>query len=149
MSDARTAVGFDRLPWLADEPQPPAKGGSRGLIAWVVAAILLVAGASYWIGHQSAHEPVAQTPGHPSTTAILPEAKAPPLPEVTPERVPEVEPAIVPTVRPAPEPQVRCGVRKHGRRRRGRPLLPLRARLNRRRRSSRRQRQPRRARRVR
>ena len=63
MSDARTAIGFDRLPWLADEPQPPAKGGLRGLIPWVVAAILLVAGASYWIGQQNAHEPVAQTPG--------------------------------------------------------------------------------------
>ena len=140
MSDARTAVGFDRLPWLADEPQPPAKRGSRGLIAWVVAAILLVAGASYWIGHAERPEPVAQTPGIPSTTVPLPEAKAPPQPEVTPDRVPEVEPAIVPTVRPAPEPQVpvaasasTAGGEEGGR-------SPLRARPNRRPRPSSRQR---------
>ena len=49
MSDARTAAGFDRLPWLADEPQPtPAKGSSRGVILTVVAAvaIALIAGAA-------------------------------------------------------------------------------------------------------
>ena len=150
MSDARTAIGFDRLPWLADEPQPPARAGSRRLIPWVVAAILLVAGASYWIGQQNVREPVAQAPGHPSTTVTLPEAKAPPQPEVTPDRVPEVEPAIVPTVRPgARAAGAAAAFARHGRRRRGRPLLPLRARPNRRRRPSRRQRRRRRARRLR
>jgi hypothetical protein len=106
MSDARTAIGFDRLPWLADEPQPPARAGLRRLSPWVVAAILLVAGASYWIGQQNVREPVAQAPGHPSTTVTLPEATAPPQPEVVPDRVPEVEPAIIPTVRQVPGRQV-------------------------------------------
>ena len=32
MSDGRTAVGFDRLPWLADEPEPARRSAaSRGL----------------------------------------------------------------------------------------------------------------------
>jgi hypothetical protein len=106
MSDARTAVGFERLPWLVDEPRPPAKGGSRGLIPWVVAAILLVAAASYWIGQQSIREPVAQKPGPPSTTVTLPQAQSAAQPEVAPDSVPEIEPAIVPTVRPAPERRV-------------------------------------------
>jgi len=104
MSDARTAVGFDRLPWLADEPQPPAKRGSRGLALWAAAAVLLLAGVSYWMGQQSVREPVAPT--RPSTTVTLPEAKAPPQ-EIVPERVPEIEQPAIPTIRPAPEPQVR------------------------------------------
>jgi hypothetical protein len=107
MSDARAVAGFDRLPGLADEPQPRARRGSRGLALWAPVAVLLLAGASYWMGQQSVREPVVPLGGHPSTTVTLPEAKAPAQPEIAPERVPEIEPAVVPTVRPAPEPQVR------------------------------------------
>ncbi len=53
MTDSRVAVGTDRLPWLADEPKPRQRRGERDLKAWAVAAIVLVAGASYWMGTQS------------------------------------------------------------------------------------------------
>src|SRR5881628_1047055 len=106
MSDARTASGFDRLPWLADEPTPPAKVGSHGLVLWVVAAFLIVAGASYWIGHRNSRAPAGQAPRpiSSSDTVALPKAKQP-QPEVTPYRIPEVEPVYIPSVRPAPERQ--------------------------------------------
>ena len=68
MTDAAAAVGMDRLPWLEDEPAPRAQprvhepklakprraqGNPRELAGWAVAAGLLVAGASYWLGTQS------------------------------------------------------------------------------------------------
>jgi hypothetical protein len=106
MSDARTADGFDRLPWLADEPKPRTKRGSLGFALWVGAAIVGIAGASYWIGQQSVLQPVAPAPSRSSTTVALPEARPTPQPEVVPDRVPEVQPVVVPTVRPMPEPQV-------------------------------------------
>ena len=107
MSDARTAAGFDRLPWLADEPQPRTRRGSRALALWAAVAIPLVVGASYWIGQQTLGEPIERPSSRPSFTVALPEATPVPQPEVTPDPVPAVEPAIVPTVRSAPEPQVR------------------------------------------
>src|SRR4051812_41797738 len=102
MSGTRTADAFDRLPWLADEPGRPAGGGTSGLVLWVLAAILLVAGASYWLGVNSGQVPAdrSQRQAQPSTTVALPESWPSPQPEVQPDRVPEVEPAIVPTVRP-------------------------------------------------
>ena len=106
MSDARTADGFDRLPWLADEPKPRTKRGPRELAMWAGAAMLVVAGASYWMGAHSSTEPVGapsrQVPV--STTVPLPEMRQP---EVVPDRVPEVVIAPAPTVRSAPEPEVR------------------------------------------
>lgn len=108
MGDARAAAGFDRLPWLADEPQPRAKRGASELAAWAVAAAVLIAGASYWMGANSRREPAAAQPppsARPSTTIPLPQAR-PPDPEVRLDRAPEVEPAVAPTVRPVPEPQV-------------------------------------------
>ena len=71
MADAGAAVGMDRLPWLEDEPAPraqpkapetkperasraPRRSASlRELAGWAVAAVLLVAGGSYWLGMQS------------------------------------------------------------------------------------------------
>jgi hypothetical protein len=104
MSEARTAVGFDRLPWLADEPEPRARHGARSIALWVVAAILFVGAAAYWLGQQSLHEPV--TPIHPSTTVALPEVRPAPHAEVTPDRVPEIQPVAVPTLRATPEREV-------------------------------------------
>lgn len=105
MSDARAAVGFDRLPWLADEPQPRARRRSRGPVPLAAAAVLLIAGASYWMGQRSIPEPVAQAPSRPSTTVALPQARPVPQPELGPERVPEIEPVAVPSVRPTPQRQ--------------------------------------------
>lgn len=110
MADGRAAVGFDRLPWLEDEPQPRAKPRERGHAPWValaVAGTALVAGVSYWMGMKSWEpEPTAveaPPPARPSTTVRVPEAK--PAPDVAAE--PEVRPAPVPEVRPAPVPTVR------------------------------------------
>jgi hypothetical protein len=107
MSGARTADRFDRLPWLADEPEPPtrAQRNYAGLAAWVVVAILLAVGAAYWFGTNRGREPgtTARTP--PSTTVALPEPKLA-QPEVAPDTIPKVEPIVVPTVRPAPQRRV-------------------------------------------
>ena len=37
MTDSRVAVGFDRLPWLDDEPERVARRSSRGIAGWAVA----------------------------------------------------------------------------------------------------------------
>jgi hypothetical protein len=103
MTDSRAAVGFDRLPWLADEPERPARpsrGGRRDLAGWAVAGFLLVAGASYWLGQQSANElsaPVERRAAPQSTTVPLP-APQPAQPQVQPDLVPEIEPFPAPTV---------------------------------------------------
>ena len=101
MTDSRAAVGFDRLPWLDDEPERARRGGSpREIAGWIVAAVLLVAGASYWLGQRSASEPEPPAVTRPharSTTVPLPAPQAA-QPEVQPSVVPEVEPAPVRTV---------------------------------------------------
>ena len=77
MSQARVAAGMDRLPWLADEPSPPAKRGNRELARWMIAATLLVAGVSYWMGAHSWSEPIATREApRPSTTVPLPQPRA-------------------------------------------------------------------------
>ena len=109
MTDSRAAVGFDRLPWLADEPErpaAPARPAGSGLAGWLVAGALVVAGASYWLGQKSATEvaqPVTRSAPH-STTVPLP-SPLPPQPQVQPDRVPEVAPAPARTVS-VPRPRV-------------------------------------------
>ena len=106
MTDARTATGFDRLPWLADEPpaERPAGRNWRGLIGWLVAAALVIAGGAYWLGHRTATESQAPT----VTRTVPPVINAPVRPPeaaqpvVEPVPVPEAEPIPVPTVS-APE----------------------------------------------
>ena len=115
MTDSRAAVGFDRLPWLDDEPARPARRVRLDLAGWIVAAVLLVAGASYWLGQRSATEVPAtsltRTAPH-STTVPLPQPQAV-QPQVQPGPVPEVRPAPVRTVS-VPRPRVeRYVVRKH------------------------------------
>lgn len=122
MSDAPLAAGFDRLPWLADEPRPqPAERGSSELAAWAVAATVLVAGASYWIGVHSSDQPAfsIQPARAPATTVrlppaeqIRPEVKLRPVAEVqpvTPPRMPVIDQPR-PVAPPAPSPAARVHV---------------------------------------
>ena len=116
MTEAHAAVGMDRLPWLDDEPTPsrserrpppaprsrPARTtrehGARELAGWAVAAVMLVAGGSYWLGTRSAPE-TYQRPGSatPGATVQLPEAR---------DTTPSVEIPPTPEVKPAPAPEV-------------------------------------------
>jgi hypothetical protein len=99
MSQARTAAGMDRLPWLSDEPAPPKKrGGNRELAGWAAAATLLVAGASYWMGaHSGQRPPTPAQAVRPSTTVALPQPREaePPQPQVTFAPPPQVSPEPV------------------------------------------------------
>lgn len=105
MADGRAAIGFDRLPWLEDEPQPRAKPRERAHASWValaVAGTALVAGVSYWMGMKSWEpEPAAvqaPPPARPSTTVTVPQPRMPATPQVSLPQVPEVRPAPAPTV---------------------------------------------------
>lgn len=101
MTDSRAAVGFDRLPWLDDEPQRRSYRSAREVAGWALAAAMLVAGASYWLGQRSATEPEVS----PAVTRTVPRSTTVPLPapqvvqpQVEPNAVPEVEPSPVRTV---------------------------------------------------
>ena len=115
MSQAVAAAGADRLPWLPDEPSPPKRrGGNRELAGWAIAATLLVAGGSYWMGARSWQKSSASAPAaQPSTTVPLPQPRTaePAQPQVALEPAPEVSPTPmreVPIVRPRIEkPSVR------------------------------------------
>ena len=110
MSDSQAAAGMDRLPWLADEPSPratPAKRRGRDVTPWAVAAMMLVAGASFWLGTRSdAPQDVTSTPRS-SATVPLPPAAAP-SPNVPIAAPPQVAPAPAPEVRYTPAPEVRA-----------------------------------------
>jgi len=112
MPDTASVDASDRLPWLSDTPrtvEAPARkqrsktAGTQGLAGWAVAAVLLVAGGSYWLGTKTAAPPesaqVQTSPGStPETTLTLPEAFAPDQPEVPMTAAPEVSPAPAPVV---------------------------------------------------
>ena len=106
MSQARVAAGMDRLPWLADEAPPPAKRGNRELAGWLVAATLLVAGTSYWMGAHSWREPIAPIVADRSSTTVplaQPRSAAPAQPEVvlqTPPQIREAPQRELPIPRP-------------------------------------------------
>jgi hypothetical protein len=107
MSDSRAAAGLDRLPWLADEPSPRApraKRGGRDVTPWAVAVMLVVAGASFWLGTRSEAPQELPNTGQPSATVPLPQPRGPSQ-EVAAQ--PQVSPAPAPEVRPAPAPEVR------------------------------------------
>jgi len=114
MTDSRAAVGFDRLPWLTDEPERERRQRSgRELVGWAVAGVLLVAGASYWLGQRTAPEaqPPAATRSVPqSATISLPEPQIA-QPQVAPDRLPQVEPAPLPSLS-VPRPTVERSARK-------------------------------------
>jgi len=106
MTDSRVALGMDRLPWLPDEParpaKPPRQSSGGGVLGWVFAAILLVAGGSFWLGTRTGTD----VTGVPSRSSAPPSATLP-LPEATRiapgEAVQRVAP---PELRPVPEPEV-------------------------------------------
>lgn len=109
MSDSRTAGGLDRLPWLTDEPArkpAPAKRRSRDLLPWAAASVLLVAGASFWLGSRSQVETSASTALPHSATVSVPQPR-PVQPQVQIAPQPKVVLAPSPHVRETPEAQVR------------------------------------------
>jgi len=110
MSDSRTAGGLDRLPWLTDEPaRKPPRPNRRfpDLTAWAAAAVLLVAGASFWLGSRSQTEVPTSSTGLPhSATVTVPQAQ-PVQPQVHPVPQPQVASTPSPEVREPAAPQVR------------------------------------------
>ena len=101
MSRVDAAAPIDRLPWLPDEPSPPAKRANRsGLFFVVGGSTLAVAAAGFWIGTRSIDQE-AQAPvhsGRATTTVRLPEPRT---------AVPQVSPAPQEVVRFSPPEQVR------------------------------------------
>lgn len=122
MTHVQAVADSERLPWLNDTV-PQRRGGPRALLAWGVAATVLVAGASFWLGTNSGQLPgLRDTRGSsvPEATVTLPEAAlqestvrdAEGLPQVEP--TPEPAPVALPRmddVRPAREPAPRRIVR--------------------------------------
>jgi hypothetical protein len=116
MSDSRAAAGMDRLPWLADEPEPKAvraKTRNRDLTGWAIAAGALLAGTSFWLGTRSQAPEVTQ-PKSVRTVALARTPQTRPAqglrivrePEIRQGPVPEVRQERVPEVRSAPQPMV-------------------------------------------
>lgn len=119
MSDSRASAGLDRLPWLADEPNPHPKTAKRNLAGWVAAMFLLVAGAFFWLGVRSETVRQPRTSGVAVTNARpRPAAEQVPIapqPQVTPTPMPEVLPLPAPEVRIAPPPRRTIRHRSAGR----------------------------------
>ncbi|MEA3068180.1 MAG: hypothetical protein QOK41_1587 [Sphingomonadales bacterium] len=118
MSRVEAVAAMDRLPWLPDEPKPlPARREHRNIAGWAAAAILLVAGAGFWMGANSFEVfPVpAADRAQPTATVRLPEARpaVPVQPQVKLTRAPEVEPMVaqpMPVV-DEPPPMIRAPVK--------------------------------------
>jgi hypothetical protein len=111
MTDSRVAPGLDRLPWLPDEPARPAKRPGL-VIAWAIAATILVAAGAYWLGVHSETPQQFEVPSQPQTVTLPEAAPAPSAPaEVRPVPVPEVERVVAPPIpvieEPAPTPVAR------------------------------------------
>jgi hypothetical protein len=109
MTDSRVALGLDRLPWLPDEPAGAPK--RTGLVvAWAIAATLLVAAAAYWLGVHSETPQQFEVPSQPQTVRLPDASPLAPLP-VEPVPAPEVERVVAPPVpvidEAAPVPAVR------------------------------------------
>ena len=102
MTDSRVALGMDRLPWLPDEPARPVAArqtsNKNSVLGWSIAGVLVVAGASYWLGTRTATDGAPQTSAPPGTTLTLPDAR-PAQPEVVP-------PVASPEVSRVAEPEV-------------------------------------------
>ena len=103
MTDSRAAFGSDRLPWLTDEPAPRRRRRASGAkTIWVpaAAALLAVAGGSYWLGTRT-----AGTDQTVSSAPVVHEALPPVAPPQSSAR--QVEMAPQPDVRELPAPEVR------------------------------------------
>lgn len=113
MSESRAASGMDRLPWLADEPKVHRVRRTRDYTGWAAAAVLAVAGASFWLGTRSEAPETQQTAVQPKESSTVqplapqPQVRIAPQQQVTPAPEPEVRSAPVPEVRSTPEPSVR------------------------------------------
>lgn len=100
----------DRLPWLSDTPAARSVGerkprqGAKGreLAGWVVAGLLVIAGASYWVGTQSIERALPRAI-RTSVPVILKPAPRAPEPFAA---EPQVRIAGTPEVRPAAAPEV-------------------------------------------
>ena len=109
MSQAQAAAAVDRLPWLEDEPKPrpprPSRehGSIREIAGWAAAAILLVAGISYWLGMHSSYSSEG-TGAAPSTTIAVPQPRVSNQPSA--QQQPQVILQPQPVVTPAPIRQV-------------------------------------------
>lgn len=96
MIQAQAAAPSDRLPWLADEPAMPQRRSSRfgPLAAAAATTLVAVAGASYWIGSQSARQPEVEwrepTPAKTVAMSPPPQHAEPAQPQVALEPEPEV-----------------------------------------------------------
>jgi len=69
MTDSRVAPGLDRLPWLPDEPARPTKRPGL-VVAWAIAATILVAAAAYWLGVHSETPQQFEVPSQPQTVTL-------------------------------------------------------------------------------
>jgi outer membrane biosynthesis protein TonB len=117
MTDSRAVGGLDRLPWLTDEPtrKPLAKRGSYNVLGLAGAAVLLVAGVSFWLGTRSETGGTPQNSAvAPTATVVVPQAQQierqvqiAPQPQVAPPPSPQVQQAPAPQVRIPPQPPVR------------------------------------------
>ena len=104
MGDIQAAVGFDRLPWLADEAETQTPRTTRR--RWVVllaagfASLILAAGAIYWLGANRAAgtgDPAVTQRSVPPVTIPLPAPlEVPPQPQIALQPPPQVEPVTAP-----------------------------------------------------
>ena len=102
MSRVEAAAAMDRLPWLSDEPDsPPANRRRETMIGGGAAAILVFAGAGYWLGTSRVEDiPIPSGRQVASTTVRLPDIRSatPVPPPVALRSAPEVEPIVAPPI---------------------------------------------------
>jgi len=119
MTDSRAALGSDRLPWLSDEPKvrsTPRKASLPNLWAPAAGVLLLVAGASYWLGTRTGNE-VQPTSPEVSRSVVTPL----PEPRTMPQQE-QVEPAPQPEINFAPPPELSTVPERQTRIQRPRPV---------------------------
>ena len=106
MTDVRSAAELERLPWLTDDKAPDGGRDGKLLLGWGIAAAVLVAGSSFWLGMNSATMPGwddLSGAAPPEATLKLPQA-APAQPIVEGPAMPQVEPVAQPAPVVMPKP---------------------------------------------
>ena len=108
MTDVRSAAELERLPWLTDE-RAPDRGGERGLLlGWGIAAAVLIAGSSFWLGRNSPNLPgwdYGETAQSEATVKLPQPVPAEPMVSEQPA-MPQVEPVAEPAPVVVPNPPV-------------------------------------------